>query len=105
MWECGARALGPWEYPEEIWEILGNTSSISTAPLPAINPDYLVDEVTTYIVQINGKLRGRFELPIDQDEKTILDLATQDPKIQKYLEGTIQKVIFVPNKLLNLVIR
>jgi leucyl-tRNA synthetase len=90
---------------EEVWELLGNSESISTAPLPVINPEYLVDDVTTYIVQINGKLRGRFELPIDQDEKTILDLATQDPKIQKHLEGTIQKVIFVPNKLLNLVVR
>ncbi len=89
---------------EELWELLGHSNSLLTAPFPEPDPQYLVDESVTYIVQVNGKLRGRFDLPKDQDETTIVSLAKEDERISKHLEGTIRKVIFVPNRLLNFVV-
>jgi leucyl-tRNA synthetase len=90
---------------EESWEMLGFREPLSYAPYPEINPDYLQDEMITYVVQVNGKLRGRFELPKDQTESFILEAAKKHPAISKFIEGAaIKKVIFVPNKLLNLVI-
>jgi leucyl-tRNA synthetase len=56
------------------------------------------------VVQVNGKLRGRFDLPKDQKQETILEAALKHDPVSKALEGkSIQKVIFVPNKLLNIV--
>lgn len=90
---------------EELWSHLGESGCISHAPWPKADPKYLVQDQVTYIVQVNGKLRGRFELPRDQNEETIVGLAKEDPSITKHLTGEIRKVIFVPNKLLNFVIK
>lgn len=89
---------------EEVWQMLGCTESLSTAPYPAVVESYLHDATATYVVQVNGKVRGKFELPKDQPEGVILDLAKQNPHVYKYLEGMkITKIVFVPNKLLSLV--
>lgn len=89
---------------EEAWELLGMKESLSDYPYPEVINKYLSDEVITYVVQINGKLRGRFDLPKDQPQQIIVDAAMQHPIISKYLDGmSIEKVIFVPNKLINVV--
>jgi leucyl-tRNA synthetase len=86
----------------ELWEHFGQTTPM-TFPTP--NPQYLTQESVTYIVQVNGKLRGRFDLPKDQDEATIIALAKEDPNISKHLEGKEpRKTIFVPNRLINFVL-
>ncbi len=91
---------------EEVWEILGCRESLSNHPYPEVNPKYLEDETITYVVQVNGKLRGRFELPKDQSQETVLAAAKLNPTIAKYLvDVELEKVIFVPNKLLNLVVK
>jgi leucyl-tRNA synthetase len=90
---------------EEIWQHLGEKGSVAHAKWPISDPQYLVSETAIYVVQVNGKMRGNFELPKDQNEETILNLAKADPKISKHITGEIVKVIFVPNKLLNLVIK
>lgn len=91
---------------EEIWEILGCTENLTTHPYPVINPKYLEDDVITYVVQVNGKLRGRFDLPKDQTEDVVMKSAMANPNIAKYVDGMeIVKVIFVSNKLLNLVVK
>ncbi|MBS4171117.1 MULTISPECIES: leucine--tRNA ligase [unclassified Neochlamydia] len=90
---------------EEIWELLDCKEALSFAPFPQINENYLVDSHVTYIVQINGKLRARLTLPIDISQEAILEAAEKNPLVTKHLEGqTVQKIIFVPNKLLNIVI-
>lgn len=90
---------------EEIWEMLGCKESLSYAAYPTVDEKYLHDATVTYVVQINGKVRGKFELPKDETEEVILEAAKKNPNIVKYLEGkSIKKVIFVPNKLLNLVL-
>lgn len=90
---------------EELWEHLGQKGSVVHAPWPKVNPQYLEEESVTYIVQVNGRLRGRFDLPKDQSKEVILKLAKEAPQITKYLTSEIVKVIFVPNKLLNIVVK
>jgi len=89
---------------EELWAHLQMHSSVSDHPWPVADPAMLEDLTVTYIVQINGKLRGRFDLPKDEDKETILQLAKENPMIAKHITGEIKKMIFVPNKLINLVI-
>lgn len=90
---------------EEIWEMLKGEGNLNTKPFPPVNLAYLEDAVMTYVVQINGKVRGRFDLPKDQTQENVLSAAMKNPLIQSYVDGKeIKKVIFVPNKLLNLVV-
>jgi len=91
---------------EEIWHHLGYRESLSYTPYPEVIQKYLEDETMTYVVQVNGKLRGRFELPKDQTQEVVMSAAKKHQLIAKYIDGqTIEKVIFVPNKLLNIVIK
>jgi len=89
---------------EEAWELLGETESLIYAPFPIVDPIYLIDSTTLYVIQINGKVRGKWELPKDKTQEEILSFIKTQPQIAKHLEGTIEKVVFVPNKLLSLVI-
>lgn len=90
---------------EEVWELLGCEEKLIECPYPVVDPVYLEEEMATYVVQVNGKLRGRFELPKDQSEEVILSLARQDPNVAKYLGSLpVNKIVFVPNKLINIVV-
>lgn len=99
-------ALSPFapHIAEEAWEHLGGTESIAYAPFPIPNPLYLEDDTAMYIVQVNGKLRGRWELPKDKTKEELLEFIKKQPQIAQHITGAIEKVIFVPNKLVNLVI-
>lgn len=90
---------------EELWSYLGEKGSVTQSQWPKADEKFLVQKQVLYIVQVNGKVRGRFELPLDQSQEVIVALAKEDPLIKKYLTGDLEKVIFVPNKLLNLVIK
>jgi leucyl-tRNA synthetase len=89
---------------EEAWELLGETESLTYAPFPLVDPAYLVDSTTLYVIQINGKVRGKWELPKDKSQEEIMAFIQTQPQIAKHLEGVIEKVVFVPNKLLSIVI-
>lgn len=105
--KMAAQALSPFapHIAEEIWEILGYKESLSYCPFPKADEKYLHDATMTYVVQVNGKVRGRFELPKDQSQEVVLAAAKEHPGIVRYLDGqTVQKVVFVPNKLLNIVV-
>ena len=88
---------------EELWQRLGQKEQITYALIPAVNPKYLIEKIVTYVVQINGKLRGRFELPMDQSEEELLAFVKEEDEVKKHLVGEIVKTVFVPNKLLNIV--
>lgn len=91
---------------EEAWEHLGGDGEgLTYQPFPEVDTAYLIDETATYIVQVNGKLRARLDLPKDLEKDEILRLAKEEEKVTKFLEGEIVKVIFVPNKLLNIVVK
>ena len=90
---------------EEAWEHLGGSGSIAYVPYPEIDPSYLVDDTTWYVVQVNGKLRGKWELPKDKSEEQVMEFIRDQPNIVKHLGGgSVVKVVFIPNKLINIVV-
>ena len=90
---------------EEMWQFLGENDSLTYQHFPKVDESFLQDKTTTYVIQVNGKVRGKLDLPKDQKQDEIVVLAKQEPKVAKYLGGTILKIIFVPNKLLNFVLK
>lgn len=90
---------------EECWLKLGHDESLMYENFPIADPAFLVDDTATYVVQVNGKMRGKFDLPKEKTKEELLALIKTDERVQKYLEGEIIKVIYVPNKLLNVVIK
>lgn len=106
--KMATQALAPYapHLAEEVWQQLGCKESLTYAPFPEAEEKYLQDAVITYVVQINGKLRGRFELPKDQPQDAVMEAAKKHPNIIQFIDGRqIDKVIFVPNKLLNIVLK
>jgi len=81
---------------ERVWE----------QPWPQVDPDLLVSDTVTLVVQVNGKLRDRIEAPAEAPEEELLRLAKESEKVAKHLDGQqIVKEIVVPGKLVNLVVR
>ncbi len=90
---------------EELWHRMGYETSVVLEPLPEARPEFLVRETVEIPVQVNGRVRARIEIPRDADKETALEIALQHPQVQRYVEGkTLRKVVFVPNRLLNLVL-
>ena len=91
-------------FAEEIWESLGNTSSVLMAPWPAYRESALTKDEVLIVIQVNGKLRGKFSVEADADDASIKAKALADEKVQKFIEGRpVRKVILVRNKLVNIV--
>jgi leucyl-tRNA synthetase len=75
-------------------------------PWPQADPALLRSDLVTYVVQVNGKLRDRIEVPADAPEEEVVVLAKESEKVKRHLDGkAIVKEIFVPGKLVNLVVR
>lgn len=90
---------------EELWQHLGQKPSISKAPWPKIDPQMLEEDQVTYVVQVDGKLRKKLSLPKDQTKEALFALVQKDEHIATYLKTPVDKLIFVPNKLLNIVLK
>jgi len=92
-------------FAEEIWETFGYKTSIITASWPVFQEDALVEDTALIVVQVNGKLRSRFEAPLDSDDELIKNKALSDERVVKFInERNIKKIIMVKNKLVNIVI-
>lgn len=89
---------------EEAWQLLEEKETLTFARFPQVDPFYLIDDTVTYVIQINGKMRGKWELPKDKTQDELLDFIQTQPQIAKHIRGSIEKVVFVPNKLMNLVV-
>ena len=90
---------------EELWRRLRHQESLAYAPWPAWDPTLVLDESITLAVQVNGKLRATLELPRGIAQAEAQQAALRDERIRRYLDGAeVRKVIFVADKLLNLVI-
>ncbi|MBO5039722.1 MAG: leucine--tRNA ligase [Clostridia bacterium] len=91
---------------EEIWEGLGNKGFCSVAEWPKYDESKTVDSTVEYAVQVLGKLRGTVVVNANDDKDTVLSKAKAVDKVIPFLEGkTIIKEIFVPNKLVNFVVK
>lgn len=90
---------------EELWSVLGNKESVHLEPWPKHDSSLLVEDKATIIIQIGGKLRGTITCQRGASESEVLELVKKEEAYQKYVgEATTKKIIFVPNKLINIVI-
>ena len=90
---------------EEIWEILGHSNGLWTVSWPAANAELAKDDDVEVPVQINGKLRSKLKVAMGIGQDEIVNLAKADAAIAAHLDSKhIVKIIYVPDKLLNLVV-
>tara|TARA_B100000315_G_scaffold259407_1_gene315352 strand:- start:9725 stop:12160 length:2436 start_codon:yes stop_codon:yes gene_type:complete len=90
---------------EDIWNKLGNQQSIAYENWPDFDSALTKEELVKFAVQINGKLRGNFEIERDAPNDNVITLAKKIDNVKKYLEGNeIKKMIVVENRLVNFVI-
>jgi len=90
----------------ELWEILGEKGSLLKAPWPKYDAALAKEEELEIPVQINGKLRSRIVVPADAFEEFVVERALADEKIQAAIAGKqIVNKIYVPGKLVNIVVR
>jgi leucyl-tRNA synthetase len=90
----------------ELWEVLGEKGNLLRHPWPAFDPALAKEDETTYVIQINGKLRSHVVLPAESPEDLVRERALADEKIRAAMEGKeVVKVIVVAGKLVNVVVR
>ena len=90
---------------EELWHTLGNTESIHCEPWPEYDEAKLVSDTVSIAVQINGKTRGLIEVLPDSEEDIVVNAIKKDKRLPSFLKGReIQRVVYVKNKLINLVV-
>jgi len=93
---------------EELWQRLGNTDSLAYEKWPEYKEEYLIEDTINYPVQINGKVRGNIDVPAEkaEDKNFVIAEAKREKNVQRYLnESTIVKEIFVPGRIVNLVVK
>lgn len=88
---------------EELWQMLGFEGLLHEGGLPGYEEKYLVQDTVTWVVQVNGKLRGKLELAPNTAEEALKEAALAIENVQKALEGlTIRKVIVIPGKMISI---
>jgi len=93
-------------FAEEIWEVLGNEGSVHEQQWPQVDREALKEEEITIVVQINGRVRDHIQVPVGLDNKGMEEAVLSQPKVVNLIQDKeLVKVICVPNKLVNLVVR
>jgi len=91
---------------EEMWQMMGKPDpTIAHVPWPSYDEQAMVQSVVTMAVQVNGKVRGQFEIPADASEADIKAIVLADANVQKYVQNlAIKKFIVVPRKIISIVV-
>ena len=91
---------------EELWTLLGNAAgTLSVAPYPVFNPEYLVENEFSYPVSVNGKTRMNLNISLSLSQAEVEAIVLANTDLVKYLDGkTPKKIIFVKGKIINIVI-
>jgi len=90
---------------EELWHRIGKETLLLRESLPQVDEKALEVEEIEIPVQVNGKLRGRIRIPFGAEEDTVRRIALEDERIRSFVKGReIRKVVYVPNRLLNIVV-
>lgn len=89
---------------EEIWERQGYVPSLKDSKWPTADEKALKKEYVNLPVQIGGKMRGLIEIRTNEKQDSIVELIKNDKNISKYLTSEIKKVIYIPNKIINIII-
>lgn len=90
---------------EELWHLLGHNDSVTLASYPLCEEQYLVEDSFKYPVSFNGKMRFTVEMPLTATQQDVVEMLHQSSDAQKWMEGKEpKKVIFVPKRIINVVI-
>ena len=90
---------------EELWQVLGNSGSVSKHKFPDYNEEYLKEDSYEYPVSVNGKMRAKMRFPVDMDRGDIEKQVLESEVIQKWMgDKAPKKVIVVPGKIVNVVV-
>ncbi|QKK01763.1 MAG: leucine--tRNA ligase [Pseudomonadota bacterium] len=106
-WETVVRLIAPVapHIAEVLWQKLGRTGSVFDAGWPKVDREALTRAAVTIVVQVNGKVRGRVEVPTGADEAAVKAVALEDDNVARFVAGKkLHKVVYVPDKLLNIVV-
>jgi leucyl-tRNA synthetase len=91
---------------EELWERTGHTYSIHNHAWPEWDKELAREEEITLVVQVNGKLRDRLQVPVDVTEERAKELALASARVRAHTDGRqLVRVIYVPGRLVNVVVR
>ena len=91
---------------EELWEALGHPTTLAYEPWPGFDEAAIKEDTIEVPVQINGKLRGRIQVPAEADNAALESAARSEPKIAELLSGkTVVKAIVVPGRMVNFVVK
>ena len=91
---------------EELWERTGHAYSIHQQAFPSWDDDLAAEDTITLVVQVNGKVRDKLEVPAGIEEAAAQELALASPRVKSYTDGKlVSKTIFVPGRLVNLVVQ
>ena len=91
---------------EELWERFGLEGMACTSSWPAYDESKTIASEVTIAVQVGGKLKATVTVPMNSDQEAVLEVVKAEPKIAKLMEGkNLVKVIHVPNKLMNLILK
>ena len=91
---------------EELWHEMGHDDTVHVGHWPKWDEKYLKSSVMTIIVQVNGKLRAKLELPSDMDKQGVEAAALADENVQKFTNNKPpKKIVYVPGKLVNIVVQ
>ena len=90
---------------EELWQVLGHTTTLAYEPWPKFDPELVRDDEIEIPVQINGKVKAKLMVPADADAAALEKLALADPKVQELIAGkTVRKVIAKPRQMVSIVV-
>jgi leucyl-tRNA synthetase len=91
---------------EELWSALGHEESLMWEEFPQADPRWLQQELVEVPVQVNGKVRSKIEVAVDIGQEQIQQQVLADSRVQEYTEGKeIVKFVWVPGRMVNLVVR
>ena len=92
-------------FAEESWERLGHATSVFDARWPAWDEGLVVEDQVEVVVQVNGKTRSKVTVARDAEQEAVVAAALRDAAVRRFTEGKeVRKVVYVPNRLLNLVV-
>jgi leucyl-tRNA synthetase len=91
-------------FAEELWHAMGKTTSIMEESWPMYDPEALKIEEVEIAVQVNGRLRDRIRIPVDATKQDALKIALESEKVKKFLNGEPKDAIYVPKRLLNIIV-
>lgn len=108
IFEVLLKLLSPYapHFCNELWEKLGNNSILEHEKWPDFNPEFIFEERVNIMIQINGKIRDKIRVNIDEEESRVKEMAFMSERAKKHIQGKqIIKVIFIKNKMLSIVVK